>query len=191
MKPLSRPAGRSRGLAPRSPASLCAGPALGLALLLAACAGQEETSQYFCPEAVRVQDAAQLVRFSGSGRDLTDVLFEARLQEVALACSYDDDENTIDGALRIALFAARGPADSERQASFRYFVAIATESRRVIAREEFQVTIPFEGNRTQINAIEELAPRIPLQPGESGGEYTLFVGLVLSTDELEYNRDNR
>ncbi|MGF1610807.1 MAG: hypothetical protein ACFCUQ_15505 [Kiloniellales bacterium] len=166
--------------------------AVGLALLLAACSsGDELGRRVFCPDAVRVQDAASLVRFSGSGRDLTDVLFEARLQEVALACTYDADENTIDGALRVAFFAARGPADTERRANFRYFVAIATEARQVIAREEFEVTIPFEGNRTQLGAVEELAPSIPLQPGESGSEYILFVGLVLSRDELEYNRVNR
>ena len=131
------------------------------------------------------------MRFNGSGRDLTDVLFEARLQEAAMTCSYDEDENIVDGVLRVSIFASRGPADDERQASFRYFVAIATESRAIIAREEFDVVIPFEGNRTQVAAVEELEPRIPLGPGESGSEYTVFVGLVLSPDELAYNRANR
>lgn len=145
----------------------------------------------FCPDFAQVQDAARLVKFSGDGRDLTDVLFEARLQNVEMGCSYDDDDNEIEAALQITISAARGPADSERLASFRYFVAIATNSREVVAREEFDLNIPFEGNRTQLAAVEELTPRIPLKPGQNGSEYKVFVGLVLTPAELEYNRANR
>ena len=165
---------------------------LPLCLLLAACASDDpEEAGVFCPDFAQVQDAARLVKFSGDGRDLTDVLFEARVQNVEMGCSYDDGDNEIEAALQITISAARGPADSERLASFRYFVAIATNSREVVAREEFDLNIPFEGNRTQLAAVEELTPRIPLKPGQNGSEYKVFVGLVLTPAELEYNRANR
>ena len=70
-------------------------------------------------------------------------------------------------------------------------MAIATQSRRVIAREEFTVTMPFEGNRTRVAAAEELEPSIPLRPGQDGDEFTVFVGLVMSPSELAYNRGNK
>jgi len=172
--------------------TLLAALLLPLGLLLASCAPSDpEAAGIFCPDFAQVQDAARLVRFDGAGRDLTDVLFEARLQDVEMGCSYDDDENEIEAALKVTILAARGPADSERLASFRYFVAIATNSRQVVAREEFDLSIPFEGNRTQLAAVEELTPRIPLKPGQDGSEYKVFVGLVLTPAELEYNRANR
>lgn len=165
---------------------------LPFGLLLAACAPSDpEAAGIFCPDFAQVQDASRLVKFSGEGRDLTDVLFEARLQNVEMGCSYDDGDNEIEAALAITIVAARGPADNERLATFRYFVAIATQSREVVAREEFDLSIPFEGNRTQLAAVEELTPRIPLKPGQDGSEYKVFVGLVLTPAELEYNRANR
>ena len=130
-----------------------------------------------------------MVRFTGQGRDLTDVIFEARLEDVALICEYDD--NVIEADMRVRILAVDGPADRDRVANFAYFVAIATRDRRIVAREEFALAVPFEGNRTRVLAVEEVSPRIPLLPGQSGADYVVFVGLALTPDELQYNRENR
>ena len=60
-----------------------------------------------------------------------------------------------------------------------------------MAREEFNLDIPFEGNQRRVVAIEELNPRIPLRQGENGAQYRIYVGLKLSPEELQYNRANR
>ena len=143
-----------------------------------------------CPQAVIVQDASRQVKFQSSGRDLTDVLFETRLQSAQLICEYDDE--AIESTLRVRFFTARGPADQQRQARIDYFVAIARQpDLQVVAREEFSLAVPFEGNRTQVAVTEELEPRIPIERGQSGAGYKIFVGLALSPAELEYNRANR
>lgn len=129
------------------------------------------------------------MRFNGQGQDLTDVLFEAKIDDVALICEYDDD--VIEAGVRLRILAVRGPADSARKANFRYFMAIATRDRKIVAREEFDVEIDFPGNRTRVMAEQELAPRIPLNQGESGANYLIYIGLVLKPEELEYNRANR
>ncbi|MBX6323441.1 MAG: hypothetical protein IRY94_16580, partial [Rhodospirillaceae bacterium] len=59
-----------------------------LAAALSGCAG--EASQPACPAVARLPDADRLTRFVGSGRDLTDVAFEARIGEVSASCDYDD-----------------------------------------------------------------------------------------------------
>ena len=41
------------------------------------------------------------------------------------------------------------------------------------------------------SAVEELVPRIPLKPGQSGADFLIFVGLSLTPGELQYNRANR
>ena len=57
--------------------------AVGLApLLLQACASDE--ARLPCPDVVRIVDASRMVGFEGFGRDLTDVRFEAELEELRL-----------------------------------------------------------------------------------------------------------
>jgi hypothetical protein len=158
------------------------------ALLLAAC-GSDNDVPPPCPEVFVVPDAARLVKFAGPGRDLTDVQFEAALRGADLFCEYD--EGVMEGVLQVNFVASRGPADSERLAPFTYFVAVATADKEVVAREEFRLAVPFEGNRTRVAASEELTPRIPIKPGESVLDYRIFVGFSLSPEELRYNRDNR
>lgn len=165
--------------------------ALGLGLFAAACS-TDEGPRFACPQAVLVGDAAQLTRFQGSGRDLTDVDFEAAIQPPAIACTFDDDEFAVVGELQLRILASRGPADDDRTARFEYFVAVATAvGRRVIAREEFGLSVPFEGNRTRVVVLEELSPRIPIRPDETGAEYRVYVGFKLTPEELDYNRRTR
>ena len=160
----------------------------GLAALLAACS-LDDGPPPPCPEVVTVDDAARMVKFTGTGRDLTDVLFEARVEGIEIGCVYDDD--VVETQLNIELRAARGPADTERLARMRYFVAIATTDQEIVAREEFDTALPFEGNRTRIGKRELVEPRIPLAPDATGADYRVYVGFVLSPEELSYNRENR
>ena len=155
---------------------------------LAACAGDDEPPPP-CPDVVNVTGATSLVRFNDKGRDLTDVIFEARLRDTALICEYDD--NVIEADMRVSIEAMRGPANPERLARFAYFVAIATRDREILAREEFPLEIPFPGNQTRIAAIEEISQRIPLKRDETGNDYVIYVGLALRPGELQYNLETR
>ena len=95
------------------------------------------------------------------------MLFETRLQGAQLICEYDDE--AIESTLRVRFFTARGPADQDRLARIDYFVAIARQpDLRVVAREQFSLAVPFEGNRTQVAVTEELEPRIPIESGQTG-----------------------
>jgi hypothetical protein len=159
-----------------------------MALLLAACSGDDEVVPA-CPDVLLVPDAARLVRFTGPGRDLTDVRFEIALQGAGLSCEYDDEG--MEGALQVSFVASRGPADRDRLAPFTYFVAVVTADKQVVTRRQFDLAVPFEGNRSRVAVSEELTPRIPLKAGESVFDYRIFVGLSLTPEELRYNRANR
>jgi hypothetical protein len=161
--------------------------ACGMAILLAACAGEEVVPP--CPQLQLLKDTDRLVKFVGTGRDLTDVEYEAALRAPFMSCEYDD--NVIESVLTVNLVALRGPADDDRIAQISYFVAITNENNRNVVKEEFTVEIPFEGNRTQVIATEEVEPRIPLQAQETAADYRVFVGLRLTPDELRYNQENR
>ena len=157
-------------------------------LALGACAG-DEVRPPPCPGVSSVTGAQSLVRFSQGGQDLTDVLFEAEIKDAALRCEYVD--NLIEADMRISIQALRGPADVRRQADFSYFVAIATLDRKILARKEFKLEVPFPGNQSRVAAVEEISQRIPLKAGEAGDSYVIYVGLALTPRELQYNLENR
>ena len=69
-----------------------------------------------------------LTRFTGQGHDLTDVIFEARIEDVVLICDYDD--GVIEADVRVRVLVVDGPADRERVVELTYFVDIATQIGR-------------------------------------------------------------
>ena len=162
---------------------------LALMLALAACGFGDRGPPPPCPTTFPVAEAGGLTRFVGEGRDLTDILFEARFLDVVLTCEYDDGVIEMDMAIRV--MAADGPANRGRKIRLSYFVAIATLDRKIVAREEFELEVPFEGNRTRVVAVDEVSPRIPLQPGQTGADYVIYVGLALTPAELRYTQENR
>ena len=92
--------------------------------------------------------------------------------------------------LRIPFIAERGPANQASQAKFEYFVAVATTSNEVPTggREAFSLAIPFHNNQTRNGGTDEVEELIPLGPNDVGANYIVYVGLVLTEDELNYNR---
>lgn len=160
---------------------------LALPIFLAACSSDEVAVA--CPQAVQIKDASRLTRFSDAGRDLTDVLFEAEIRQLQLVCQYDDE--VVEASLKIVFQARRGPANRQGRAPVRYFVAIADRNQAILAREEFDLEIPFRGNQTRVAMSEELGPRIPLRSGEGAADYRIYVGFALSPEEMRYNRGRR
>ncbi len=88
--------------------------------------------------------------------------------------------------MQLRLEGARGPALSGKSAPIGYFVAIVGPDGQVLAREEFDTAIPLERERAVIT--EELEPQIPLPEGRRAASYTVFVGILVSEEELAANR---
>lgn len=157
----------------------------GLAAAAAAsgCASQ----QVPCPQVLKVQDAERLTRFTGTGRDLTDVLFEAQVGEITGSCGVE--ENAIDMTMNVKFLAMRGPADRSRLGDFAYFVAIVDADGAVLARESFASSFEFAEAKSRTGLVEELQQRIPNASGVP--PYTVYVGFALTPDELAFNRGER
>jgi len=87
----------------------------------------------------------------------------------------------------------RGPANTDAQATFEYFIAIVDAQENVMEVAKFPVTIPFLQNldrvvwqRKDLNTLH-----IPLAAGQSGADFRIFIGLQLTHDELKYQRKTR
>ena len=168
-------------------------------LLLSACGGGDSTGGFFdrmfggssgptltCPDVSKVGDVSRLTRFVPGGHDLTDVTFEAGVGQLTGSCSASDGSVVVD--LKVEFIASRGPANTTRQAPFTFFVAIVDKADNVLARQEFDSGVEFPGNQTRSSGVEELEQDIPVSNPLQGNQYRVFVGFVLSPEEVAYNR---
>jgi hypothetical protein len=144
------------------------------------------TAAVSCPRVTKIGEASQLTRFSPSGHDITDVEFEAVIGDINGKCEPADKGVAVH--MTIDFIASRGPADKTRKASFGYLVAITDNKENVVARQQFDTDIPFIGNRTRDGIPEKLDLVLPLAPGQRGDDFRIYIGFVVTHDELAYNR---
>ncbi len=163
-------------------------------LSLAACAGAgtNVSGGPPCPNVAVIGDMSVVTKFRpGLGRDLTDVILEARITDYDGSCDTDMNEGAggeVQVEMRLMIEIERGPANAERRGVFQYFIAIGDRERNILAKEVFTTEVAFEGNRNRMTTVEELTQIIPLRQGEFGDDYSIYVGFQLSEDELLYNR---
>jgi hypothetical protein len=139
-----------------------------------------------CPRVTKIGEASQLTRFSPNGHDITDVEFEALIGDINGKCEPADKGVAVH--MTVDFIASRGPADKARKASFAYFVAITDNKDNVLTRQQFDTYIDFPGNRTRDGIRESLDQSIPLAQGQRGDDFRIYVGFVVTRDELAYNR---
>ncbi|WP_419903599.1 hypothetical protein [Kiloniella sp.] len=140
-----------------------------------------------CPEIIVLKEAQEMTRFQGNGRDLTDVTFEASINNFVGGCKLDEETGRLHNQVVVRFELNQGPA-SDGGAQFNYFVAVATQDRKILSRESFSLVAPFEGNRTSVAIVDNIYPSITLGRGDTGEDYIIFIGFELSRSELYYNR---
>jgi hypothetical protein len=161
---------------------------LAAGLPLVACSWLSSTTPpASCPTVSKIGDASKLIRFApGGSQELSNVAFEAGILDISGGCV------TVDNGLRVDMtadfLAARGPAGTQDKASFDYFVAIVGQGEKVLAREQFSSEIPFSATKTRNGIKETLEENVPLAKGQQGSDFHVFIGFVLTPEELAYNR---
>ncbi|MFT5181762.1 MAG: hypothetical protein ACI8S3_001647 [Alphaproteobacteria bacterium] len=144
-----------------------------------------------CPHIVIVKDTAELTTFRpGPGRDLTDVVLDARINRFEGECETDlesDRSGKVNVDLQLIFEATRGPANETRTGDFSYYVAIADRNGAILAKKVFATQFVFEGNRNRLGGLEELTQEIPLRAGQLGEDFDIFVGFQLNAEQLDYN----
>lgn len=162
-------------------------------MLMAACSSKKDVAPA-CPRVSVLGEAGTMTRFApGPGRDILDIDFEAEVADVSSACR----DHKRDGkpvslvVLAPVLVASRGPANTDRQAQFSYFVSVVDSAQQILTKQIFPVTIDFSGNRNRV-AFRDDDPPITVDvpnPGGAGARaYEILVGMQLTQDEIDYNR---
>jgi hypothetical protein len=159
--------------------------ALAAALLLASCNSQsQDVVVSACPTVTVLADAAMLTKYrSARGRDLTDVVFDARVTGARGECTFNRHDVTM--TLTVLFDFAIGPANRDRAVTTSYFVAIVDGQNNVVAREEMPIQLQVPVNQSRVTYSEELEPRIPFRERAALVGYRIFVGMVLTPDEVQ------
>ena len=160
------------------------------AVLLSSCGLiPPDTPPPVCPEVVVLADAADMNRFVGQGRDLTDLSFKVSVNNFVLDCLWREETSQLESRLTIRFEAEQGPANTASQGKLEYFVAVVRPPGQILNRESFDLVIPFQGAQTAV--VDNVFPTLPLRAGETGADFVIYLGLVLSEAELSYNRSKR
>lgn len=171
----------SRRSFPRRPAA-----AVLLPLALAGCGGGESFAPA-CPGAAILRDAADLTRFRGPGRDLTDMSLDGRITGLQGKCARDG-RNAVLTTVTPSLELTRGPAAQGRTAELAYFVAVG-RGEQVLDKQVFALRAEFPPNTDRVRLSgDDVELRLPVKPGETAAAYRVLVGFQLTPEELELNR---
>lgn len=155
----------------------------GLALLgsgLAACGGGGLTDPVRCPATTVLDGASGVIRLAPGSQQVSH---EVQITGATANCGMEEGRGQVDSTLKFLV--TRGPGGQDGPVRFTYFVAISDPSSRILARRAFDVVVERGGEQT---ITEELAQTIPVAPRARLEDYRIFVGLQLTAEELERNR---
>ena len=138
-----------------------------------------------CPRVAVGDDVGYVARFDGKGSTRQNLLYAVKMDVPNGVCFLNED--SIDVEMSVPMRVQRGPAMEERDVSFEYWVAVARTDKTILARQSYEAEAELRQDEVG-QIIDEFDQSIPIQPGENGNNFVIIVGLVLTEDELDYNR---
>jgi hypothetical protein len=164
---------------------------LGVAAIsLASCSLFAPAQLKVCPKVSLLNEAALVTRYrEGPGRDLTDVIYEAKVLDINWSCKFSDGQVRVQAVIDIV--AQRGPASTGGNAQVPFFVGIIDAGQNIIAKKNFASEIEFREGRRRAGVREEIEQIVFLKKGEDAADYEIIVGLQLTEQQLKQNRGRR
>ncbi len=149
-----------------------------------------------CPPVKVLGAAAEIVQYrEGPGRDITDIVHESKLVGYTGNCEFIGDSPNfthVKVLMRPVLDVSRGPAATGRTLDLNYFVAIPDFHPRPEGRREMSIRVLFPENRANLRVQDgEVSVTIPLSGGRSAPDTEIFLGFVLTEEQLKANRERR
>ncbi len=163
------------------------------ALLPAACGGggRSPSLPVACPRPGILADGADLTRWRpGPVRDLTTLVFDARLTGLNGTCRPGRGDRSLEVTLTPAFAVERGPAGSgERLAELPWFVAVVGPGDEVLQRRSFVERLAFNRGETRAaGAGEPVRLSLPVGEERRATDYRIFVSFELTPEEVAVNR---
>jgi hypothetical protein len=142
-----------------------------------------------CPGTAILGDAADFSAYRGAGRDLTDLVLQARIVSISGNCK-KDDKNHIAVAVSIGVDLARGPGMNGREADVPIFLAIV-QGDAILDKQVIRMRSIFPSNVDRVTLTPgEVDLSLPVTADKTGASYTLLAGFQLTPDQLRLNRQS-
>jgi hypothetical protein len=144
-----------------------------------------------CPRPGILADGADLTRWQpGPVRDLTTLIFDARLTGLNGSCRPGRRDRSLEVTLTATFAVERGAAGSgARVAELPWFIAVVGPGEEILQRQSFVERLAF--NRGETRAAGETEPvRLSLPVGEErrATDYRIFVSFELTPEDVAVNR---
>lgn len=157
--------------------------------LLTGCSIFDTTQKFppICPSLALLDDAADITRYRGAGRDITDIELDGRITAVPAQC-VRASKNVVKTTLQVKASLSRGAAATSRQASVGYLVTV-TEGDKILDQQDYTLASTFPPN---VERLDLTGPDIdllfPVNAQKSAAAYKIYVSLRLTPEELATNR---
>ena len=142
-----------------------------------------------CPRIAVRADAADITRYrpGSSGRDLTDLVLDGRINGFKGGC-VREDVKTVKTVLTVDLVLARGPATQGRVLSAAYFVAVL-DGGQIRDKQVYPLRVELGENQDQVRITgQEITLLTPVNKEKSAAAYDVVIGFQLNPEEIETNR---
>ncbi len=165
-------------------------PTFLAALMLASCTKAPPPVEV-CPVVSFVDGLDKMTVFGEQGgAELANVRYSAEVTKLGAVCVFKS--KGVQVTANFLMIADRGLGDRDRLARPSYFVAVADPEGNVIAKEVFQVEIPFNDNRRRVGRKEEVEPFLPYGPKKHDFTgYRVLIGFQLTPEQVEFNKRYR
>ena len=165
-----------------------------LAASLAACSGSrtsEPVGKLNCPGAFIAPglDAYTVFRSGAApSTNANDIVFGVKLAGINASCQNEPQGVRVSTLLT---FIAVRNDDSVRYGDFTYFVAIADARQNIIAKQNFALRVNFAERQKQMRIFDDITEHLPLRDISLGNRYSVIVGLQVSKQQLDLNRQRQ
>jgi hypothetical protein len=117
-----------------------------------------------------------------------DIIFGVKLASVSSSCT--NEPQGIRVRTLLSFIAVRND-DNFRQGDFTYFVAIADAQQRISAKRDFALRVNFAARQKEMRVYDDITEHLPLKDISLGNRYAVIVGLQVSQQQLELNRQRQ
>jgi hypothetical protein len=147
----------------------------------------EEKLPPICPSLGLLPDASDVTRYRGAGRDLTEIVLDARITAIPASC-VRDAKNVVKTTLNVRTSVTRGPAATSRQGAVTFVVSVL-DGERILDQQDYTLQANFPSNVDRLDLFSDpIVLRFPVTAQKQASAYKVLIGLRLTPEELEDNR---
>ena len=145
-----------------------------------------------CPRAFALYDAARIVEFRGDEQRFDNVGFTGQITKVRSLCRYVGD-NPITGNVDISFELGRGPAASQSEAVYQYWVAITRKNIAVIDKQTFPLQVTFPPGVDRVSVTDTIDDFVISRAKDttSGENFEIIVGFEVTEAQRAFNSEGR